>query len=179
LSDPLAFMFAPDGAIPNNPHLPLLIYPKGIDLRGRVDPAEAIEAAFQANGWNDNMWRNGIYAFPHYHSMIHEVMGIAQGRARVRFGGRKGKEVELRGGDIVVLPAGTGHECLSASSDLLVIGAYPPNGRYNVCRGSRAEYARAVKAIPLVPHPEADPVYGPDGPLLELWARKHVAAANC
>lgn len=177
--DPQAFMFASDGAIPNNSHLPFLLYPKGIDLRGRVDPAETIEAVFQGNGWSDNMWRNGIYPFPHYHSMIHEVMGIARGRVRVRFGGRKGREIELGGGDIIVLPAGTGHQRIWASPDLLVIGAYPPNGRYNVCRGSRAEYARAIKSIPLVPHPETDPVYGPEGPLLALWTRKDVAAANC
>jgi uncharacterized protein YjlB len=171
LIDPQAFMFADDGAIPNNPNLPFLVYPKAVDLRGRIDPAEAIEAAFQANGWSDNMWRNGVYPFPHYHSMIHEVMGIARGRARVRFGGKKGRELELAGGDIAVLPAGTGHERIWGSPDLLVVGGYPPSGRYNLCRGSRAEYARAIKSIPLVPRPDSDPVYGPDGPLLGLWAR--------
>jgi uncharacterized protein YjlB len=170
-AEPLAFWFADDGTIPNNPHLPFLVYPKGVDLRGRVDPAQAIEETFAANGWGDNMWRNGVYPFPHYHSMIHEAMGIARGRARVRFGGKTGEEVDLLAGDVAVLPAGTGHQRIWASPDLLVIGAYPPNGRYNLCRGSRAEHARAVKLIPLVPHPQADPVHGPQGPLLALWAR--------
>jgi uncharacterized protein YjlB len=170
-TQPLAFWFVDDGAIPNNPHLPFLMYPKGIDLRGRVDPAEVIEETFEANGWGDNMWRNGVYPFPHYHSMIHEALGIARGRARVRFGGKAGEEIDLEAGDVAVLPAGTGHQRISASSDLLVIGAYPPSGRYNLCRGSRAEHARAVKSILLVPHPQADPVYGPHGPLVALWGR--------
>jgi len=50
----------------------------------------------------------------------------------------------------------------------VVIGAYPPNGQYNLCRGE-AEHAQALAVIPNVPPPEADPVFGPDGPLLALW----------
>jgi uncharacterized protein YjlB len=169
--EPHAYMFADDGAIPNNPKLPFLLYPRAIDLRGHIDPADVIEDTFRANGWGDNMWRNGVYPFPHYHSMIHEAMGIARGRVRVHFGGTKGREMNLGQGDVAVLPAGTGHERIWASPDLLVVGAYPPSGRYNLCRGSRVEHARAVQSIPLVPQPEADPVYGANGPLLNLWGR--------
>src|SRR5712691_5732787 len=92
---PLAFMFPDDGSIPNNPHLPFLVYRKAIDLRGHLDPAEVIEEAFAANGWGDNLWRNGIFPFPHYHSMIHEALGIARGHARVRFGGKAGEEIDV------------------------------------------------------------------------------------
>jgi len=169
--EPLTFMYADDGAIPNNPTLPFLVYAKAINLSGRVDPAEVIEETFRANGWDDNMWRNGVYPFPHYHSMIHEVMGIAKGRVRVRFGGKKGREIDLEPGDVTVLPAGTGHERMTESADLVVVGAYPSSGQYNLCRGSRAEHARALQSIPLVPKPEADPVYGADGPLVRLWGR--------
>src|SRR5262245_49296585 len=158
--EPLVLMYKDDGAIPNNPYLPFLVYKKAIDLSGRIDPAQVIEETFQANGWNDNMWRNGVFPFPHYHSMIHEAMGVARGRARVRFGGKNGRDIDLEPGDVAVLPAGTGHQRILETHDLLVVGAYPPTGHYNLCRGSRAEYARAIKSIPLVPMPDGDPVYG-------------------
>ena len=72
-------------------------------------------------------------------------------------------------GDVVVLPAGTGHQCLTASPNLVVVGAYPPNGTYNLCRGSKAEHAKALASIPKVPQPATDPVFGPKGPLMALW----------
>jgi uncharacterized protein YjlB len=97
------------------------------------------------------------------------VLGVARGHARVRFGGNSGKVVDLRAGDVVVLPAGTGHQSLDASKDLLVIGAYPRNGKYDECRGSRQEHERALESIPKVPLPAKDPVYGADGPLRDAW----------
>lgn len=168
MRDPLTFHFADDGSIPNNPALPMLVYRAGLDLAGTPDPEKRIEDVFAANGWGE-MWRNGIYPFVHYHSMIHEAMGIARGRARVRFGGSQGEEIDIGTGDAVLLPAGTGHQCLWASPDLVVIGAYPPQGRYDLCRGSKFEHGRALGAIPQVPMPESDPVYGADGPLARLW----------
>jgi uncharacterized protein YjlB len=101
--------------------------------------------------------------------MIHETMGVARGRAKVRFGGQKGTAVEIIPGDVVILPAGTGHQCLTQSADLVVIGAYPPSGKYDLCRGSKAEHAKALASIPKVPLPATDPVYGQKGPLIALW----------
>jgi uncharacterized protein YjlB len=165
---PATFKFADDGAIPNNGALPLVLYRGAIDLTGSPDPEKLIEKTFAANGWGE-MWRNGISPYVHYHSMIHEVMGIARGRAKVRFGGENGEEIELVSGDVVILPAGTGHQRLTQSPELVVIGAYPPSGKYNLCRGSKAEHSAALASIPHVPPPATDPVYGPDGPLIGLW----------
>jgi len=166
--EPETFAFADDGSIPNNPKLPFLVYRGGVDLKGSPDPEELVENTFAGNDWGE-MWRNGIYRYVHYHSMIHEAMGLARGRARVQFGGKNGTEVDLHAGDVCVLPAGTGHQCLWASPDLVVIGAYPPSGKYDLCRGSKAEHARAVAAIPDVPTPATDPVFGRHGPLTRLW----------
>ena len=94
---------------------------------------------------------------------------MARGRAKVRFGGDNGEAIDVMAGDVVVLPAGTGHQRLSQTPDLVVIGAYPPNGQYNLCRGSKADHAKALVTIPKVPLPAVDPVFGPDGPLLTLW----------
>jgi uncharacterized protein YjlB len=166
-SKPLTLSFKDDGAVPNNA-LPALLYKNAVALG--ADSEGELEGLFATNGWGHGQWRNGIYPFPHYHSMIHETLGIARGTAKVRLGGDKGDVVELAAGDIAVLPAGTGHQRLSASADLVVIGAYPPQGRYDLCRGDNPEdHARALKTIPLVPVPKSDPVGGENGALPKLW----------
>ena len=167
-AEPLALMFADDGSIPNNPRLPFLVYRGAVDLSGTPNPEDVIEKAFARNGWV-NHWRNGIYPYVHYHSMIHEVLAIARGSAKVRFGGNAGEVLDLAIGDVAVLPAGTGHQCLWAAPELCVIGAYPKSGKFNLCRGSKGEHAKALETIPEVPLPDSDPVYGEDGPLTKLW----------
>jgi uncharacterized protein YjlB len=163
-----AAVFEDDGAIPNNLRLPFIYYRSPVRLAQAQDPAAVFETLFESNGWKDS-WRNGIYDYLHYHSRTHEVLGIARGHARVKFGGERGRIVELRAGDVVILPAGTGHQRVSARRDLLVVGAYPASGRYDECKGSGAEHERALKTIPKVRLPAEDPVYGADGPLLDSW----------
>ena len=169
-SKPHAIMFRDDGSIPNNARLPFLLYRGAVGLTGSADPAAILEELFNANDWG-NSWRNGIYEYVHYHSRTHEVLGIARGHARVRFGGNEGKIIALRSGDVVILPAGTGHQRISASKQLLVVGAYPPSGSYDECMPLPEHHARALKSIPKVPTPAKDPVYGRGGPLQELWRR--------
>ena len=162
------FWFRDDGAIPNNGMLPFVHYRRAVRLVRAADPAAVFEQLFEANGWGDS-WRNGIYDYVHYHASIHEVLGIARGRARVQFGGPKGDEIDVAAGDVAVLPAGTGHQCLMASPDFLVVGAYPPGGEYDECRGSAKEHERALRTIRETPLPDKDPVYGASGPLMKLW----------
>jgi uncharacterized protein YjlB len=135
--------FKDDGVIPNNARWPLVLYRGAVSLPVKLDPAAIIEDLFDRNGWGDT-WRNGIYDYVHYHSRIHEVLGIAKGSAKVRFGGNKGKTFQLKAGDVAILPAGTGHQCLGASSDFLVVGAYSPSGTYDECTKSE-EHARALR----------------------------------
>jgi uncharacterized protein YjlB len=167
---PERFLFADDGAVPNNQVLPFLVYKQAVKLDGAADPAAVFEQRFAANGWGRS-WRNGIFPYVHYHSSIHEVLAIARGSARVRFGGAQGAELDLQAGDVAVLPAGTGHQRLSGSDDLLVVGAYPPEGAYDLFRGSAEEHARAQLSIAKVPVPATDPLHGRDGPLTRLWKR--------
>jgi uncharacterized protein YjlB len=138
---PRQLKFRSDGYIPNNPSLPLLYYRNAVRFELGGDPAALLEAIFNANGWGE-AWRNGIYDFVHYHPRIHEVLGIARGSAMLRLGGNKGATVKARAGDVIVIPAGVGHECRSADANFLVVGAYPPSGTYSECRGSYQEYAK-------------------------------------
>jgi uncharacterized protein YjlB len=139
------------------------------DFSNDSDAAATIEQILRANGWGRS-WRNGVYPFPHYHPRIHEALVIAIGRATLRFGGAHGEDFGVEPGDAVVLPAGTGHQCIEASDDLLVVGAYPADGIYDLCLGSRPEYERALVKIPGVKRPETDPFFGRDGPLMREWS---------
>ena len=167
-AEPLAIVFEDDGLVPNNP-MPFLVY-KGAVALDHSHPEVTIEGLFGANGWGA-MWRNGVYDFLHYHATVHEVLGIARGHARVRFGGDRGRELEFFAGDVAILPAGTGHQCLSASPDFSVVGAYPPGPPMDLQRPTLESHAKALKTIPLVAVPATDPVMGKDGPLVRLWKR--------
>ena len=166
---PHSFRFKDDGIIPNHPRWPLLIYRGALQFNENFDPAAVFEDLFNRNGWGDS-WRNGIYDYVHYHSRIHEVLGIARGEAKVQFGGLKGRTIILKAGDIAILPAGTGHQCLSAKQDFLMVGAYPHDGTYDECTRSEDRKA-ALETIRKVRLPRKDPAYGNDGPLLKLWQR--------
>jgi uncharacterized protein YjlB len=169
---PISIVFADDGLVPNNP-LPFLVYKRAVDV-DNDHPEKTIEGLFGANGWGA-MWRNGVYDYLHYHATVHEVLGIAKGNAVVRFGGDKGKEIAVAAGDVAILPAGTGHQCLSASDDFSVVGAYPPGPEMHVTRPTPENHARALKAIPAVKLPGTDPVRGADGPLVRLWKQSSQA----
>ena len=166
--EPLAITFQDDGLVPNSP-LPFLVY-KGAVALDPAQPEKSIETLFGGNGWGD-MWRNGIYDYVHYHATVHEALGVARGHAHVRFGGEHGKDLRIAAGDVAILPAGTGHQCLSASADLSVVGAYPSGAKMQIMRPTPDNHASALKTIPLVGVPGSDPVMGEDGPLTRLWRR--------
>jgi uncharacterized protein YjlB len=158
--------FKPDPDIPNNPRLPVLFY-RGV-LAGRAqNKADRFEALFEAHGWGGG-WRDGIYDYHHFHSNAHEALGIARGHATIMLGGATGKRFALKAGDMVVLPAGTGH-CLVKGKELLVVGAYPKGQeRYDICR-SLAERGNAPRRIAATRLPDADPYAGQGGPLMDFW----------
>jgi uncharacterized protein YjlB len=155
--------FEDDGGIPNSP-LPVLVYHDVEDARD----ADSCVALFAQNDWL-GAWRDGIFSFHHFHSTAHEVLGVVAGRAAVMLGGPRGRRFDVRPGDVLVLPAGTGHCNAGSSGDLLVVGAYPDGMDWDIRRGEPAEHDEVLANISAVPLPSADPVYGLDGPVSELW----------
>lgn len=163
----IAKLLPDGGAIPNNPKLPLLLYQDALAL-DNPDPAAAFERLFHEHEWRRS-WRNGVYSFPHYHSTAHEVLGVFSGSAQIRLGGEGGIVQEIRAGDVVVLPAGTGHEKINSTRDFGVVGAYPPGPAYDMCYGKLGERPEADRRIAATPLPSNDPVFGEAGPLIEHW----------
>ena len=158
---PETYTFEDDGGIPNSP-LPVLVYRQALAADAG---AAAYENLFADNGWL-GAWRDGIFPFHHFHSTAHEVLGISAGTANVMLGGPQGRTFELGAGDVVVLPAGTGHRNLGSGADLLVVGAYPNGMCWDLRRGDPAEHDEALANIARVPLPDQDPVGGALG---ELW----------
>jgi uncharacterized protein YjlB len=116
-------------------------------------------------------WRDGVYPFLHFHTKAHEVLGMARGSVCIRFGGAHGRKISLKAGDVVILPAGTGHYRVEASDDLLVVGAYPDGSDYDEPKPDEADPESARADIGKVGAPQRDPVYGLEGPLTKLWIR--------
>ena len=154
-----------DGRTPNSPH-PVLIY-RQLPLAG-PSPAEAFERLFDSHLW-PSAWRGTVYDYHHYHSTAHEVLGVASGWARLMLGGEKGEEVELRAGDALVLPAGTGHCALEASEDFQVVAGYPLDQQYDMQRPDAASHDASRARIARVGVPVSDPLAGTQGALVTLW----------
>jgi uncharacterized protein YjlB len=150
-------MFKDDG-IAQSPALAAHHPSQGGRFPAKQDQTALIDRLFEANGWCRS-WRDSIYDFVHYHSQVHELLGVARGEGVVEFGGVKGKRLTLCGGDIAILPAGTGHRLLEASRNFLVVGAYPPTGIYDE-RTDRRDRPDAIEHIAKVKKPPKDPVYG-------------------
>jgi hypothetical protein len=101
---PIQLFFEDDGQTPNS-RLPVLLY-RNVALQSAK--ASAFEALFSANHW-PAQWRAQVFDYHHYHSTAHEVLGVVSGRAWLKLGGKKGAEQAVEEGDVLILPAGTGH----------------------------------------------------------------------
>ena len=140
---------APPGDVIPNGRFPVLMY-HGVD----VSDARAL---FAANGWGGS-WVNGVFDFHHFHSTSHEVLAVVSGSATIELGGPQGEAFDVTAGDVLVLPAGTGHRRASADTAFTVIGAYPRGQEhYDLLR--EADDAARDRIAALGP-PDSDPVGG-------------------
>jgi uncharacterized protein YjlB len=153
------------GAFPNS-RLPAVIYRAVLPPSGGL--ADDFEHLFERHGWTGS-WRNGLYRTHHYHSTAHEVLGVYRGHVSVRLGGPGGPLVELKAGDVAVLPAGVAHKNEVQSADFAVVGAYPEGTSADLQYGKPGERPSSDRAIANVPLPRQDPVSGAAGALRRLW----------
>jgi uncharacterized protein YjlB len=138
----------PGDEIPNHPSFAVLVY-RGVE----EDP----RALFAAHGWGGS-WVDGVFDFHHFHSTSHEALGVLAGSAVLELGGPQGSSFEVSAGDVLVLPAGTGHRRATARNGFTVTGAYPAGQEdYDLLR---AADDAARSRIARVPVPEQDPVGG-------------------
>ena len=150
---------APAGErIPNHPSFAVLIYR---EVEAATRGAASCAACFAAHGWRGS-WVDGVFAFHHFHSTSHEVLGVVAGRATLELGGPDGEAFEVARGDVLVLPAGTGHRRAASDRDFTVVGAYPAGQEdYDLLRGDDPqEVERARERIAALGAPPHDPVGG-------------------
>ncbi|MCK8493345.1 MULTISPECIES: cupin domain-containing protein [Spirosoma] len=162
---PETFYFKDDGKIPNSKY-PLLVYRNAFTERNQQG-ASWLEKRFADNNWT-NSWRNGVYAFHHYHSTSHEVLGVYSGKALLHLGGENGQKINVQAGDILVIPAGVGHKNLG-SENLGIVGAYPDGREWDVNRGLAGERPQTDKNIAALPIPATDPLLGKTAGLPTIW----------
>ena len=156
--------------VPNNPALEVLMYPSVLP---RTCGATAICRLLTVNGWA-GAWTFTVYPFQHFHPNAHEVLVVASGSAELQLGGPEGDIYPVTAGDALILPAGTGHCRIEATSSFSICGAYPlGQENYETVNvdypDPHIDYTGMSARIATVPLPVTDPIYGPNGPLTEIW----------
>ncbi len=178
--------------MPNNDKLPLILYRGAVDL-GDEEPETVFEKIFAQHRWG-NGFQGDTFPFHHYHSVAHEVVGFARGRAEIQFGGPAGPIHQVQAGDAVVIPAGVGHRRLDETPGFSSVGAYPPGQSPDLCVMSESD-ARIARQRPDMGNlkvsvigenelqatrasiagtalPETDPILGNRGPIMTLWCNR-------
>lgn len=112
-----------------------------------------------------------MYSTSHFHSTSHEVLAVSRGRAKLCFGHEENPErVEplVEKGDVMVVPAGVAHRLLEdLEGGFEMVGSYPKGASWDMCYGREGE-EKKVWGIKGLGWFERDPVYGDEGPVLDV-----------
>jgi uncharacterized protein YjlB len=153
--------------------LPVVLYrpfaPPAFDAAGALDPA-AVEALVAAHGFAPG-WRFPMYDFAHFHSTTHELLVPFRGRATLELGdaGAGATQLDVRAGDVLLLPAGTAHRAARTADAFCMVGSYPAGAaRWDMCRGGGSGAEARIRALGKGGVAE-DPVYGGRGVVGEAW----------
>jgi len=146
-----------DGTIPNSKY-PVIVYHHAFMMEGKP-AADFLENRFAENGWS-NAFRWRVYDYHHYHTNTHEVLGVYAGNAQLQLGGPEGERLDVQPGDVIVLPAGTGHIALSHTDDFAVVGAYPNGIEPDLIKITDPRPDDLTAKLDGIPLPEHDPFFG-------------------
>jgi uncharacterized protein YjlB len=162
----------PGDGIPNHPSFAVLVYH---DVEAATAGPDAARALFARHGWGGS-WVSSVFDFHHFHSTSHEALAVVAGTATLELGGPQGRPFDVAPGDVLVLPAGTGHRRATPRDGFTVVGAYPPGQEdYDLLRGDDPrEVAAARERIAALGPPPQDPVGG-EG--VGAWAATAAAGA--
>lgn len=99
----------------------------------------------------------------------HEVLGIANGKARLCFGHEDNParvEETVARGDVIVIPAGVAHRLLEdLEGGFQMVGCYPKGCIWDMAYGKKGE-EESIGEIAQLAWFSKDPVYGDEGPAL-------------
>ncbi|MCJ1454059.1 hypothetical protein MMC28_004409 [Mycoblastus sanguinarius] len=147
---------------------PLLIYHSAFHSSAS---ASTIESHLSAVNVVSPQWRYTMFSQSHFHSTAHEVLCVASGKAKLCFGGEDNPErVELlvEKGDVMIVPAGVAHRLLEdIKGGFNMVGSYPTGKSWDMCYGKEGEEEK-VKGIGALGWFERDPIYGDEGPCLQV-----------
>lgn len=161
----------PNGWVPNNAALAVVVYRHAFDADGADadELGDLVEQRFASNGW-PVQWRDSVFDYHHFHASAHEVMGVLAGSAEIMLGGPNGYTVRVAPGDVLLLPAGTGHCLMTARGGFKVAGGYPCGQQWDIRRDALSpEELREMQALPF---PHSDPVFGERGPVIDNWVAR-------
>ncbi|WP_017348201.1 cupin domain-containing protein [Pantoea sp. A4] len=120
--------------VPNHPGLPVVHFRRAL-------PDDPLKAKLQRSGWR-MQWQGQPFAKPYFHSQAHVLHVVTAGTGVMQTGGEKGKQVQLRQGDLLFLPAGTGQQLLSADPRFQTQAWYPEKQSWDVCRSALSASAQ-------------------------------------
>ena len=158
------------GRLPNTSiqKKPLMIYHSAFE---KSASASTIEDHLTSVGVVSPQWRYTMFSQSHFHSTAHEVLCVAQGKANLCFGGEvnpKKVETVVEKGDVMVVPAGVAHRLLEdIGGGFSMVGSYPTGESWDMCYGHEGEEDQ-VKSIGSLGWFKKDPIYGEEGPSLQV-----------